>query len=226
MSNATAPEGTCQNGDKRSRTATRRRLLSAATDVFAVKGIDGASIGELCAAAGFTRGAFYSNFTTKLDVALAVFDHLVDQIIAQLDAQLDHWLDSGLATDVVVTRIIEGVTGHTSNANQQAVRVELFLAAFRSPEVREALVPLRERLFDAIERALTRVAESQHLEFVVPAQDVAQIMLTSYSGQLTDRMAVGDSTRGAHHIIPTMWLAFTRPADGDVNGGSAVPPRG
>lgn len=210
MSNVTRSEAAEGGGDKRSRTATRRRLLAAAVDVFAEKGIDGASIGELCAAAGFTRGAFYSNFGTKLDLALAVFGHLVDEIIDQLDTGLDHWLDSGQDTDLVVTRIIEGVTGHTS-LNQQAVRVELFLAAFRSAEVREALVPLRERLFDAIERALTRVAGSQHLEFVVPAQDVAQIMLASYGGQLTDRMAVGDSTRGAHNIIPTMWLAFTRP---------------
>ena len=212
MSNAIAPEGPDETGDKRSRTATRRRLLAAATEVFAVKGIDGASIGELCAAAGFTRGAFYSNFTSKLDVALAVFDHFVEQITCRLDAELDHWLVSGSTTDVVVTRIVEAVSGYTTNVNQQAVRVELFLAAFRSPEVREALVPLRERLFDAIERALTRVADSQHLEFVVPAQDVAQIMLTSYSGQLTDRMAVGDSTRTAHNVVPTMWLAFTRPA--------------
>ena len=107
--------------------------------------------------------------------------------------------------------VVEGVTGHTS-VNQQAVRVEIFLAAFRSPDVREALVPMRERLFDAVERALSRVADSQNLEFVAPAQDVARIMLASYSGQLTDRMAAGDAPSAAHDIIPTMWLAFTRPA--------------
>ena len=211
MSNETSPRAVEGNEDKRSRVATQRRLLAAATEVFAAKGIDAASIGELCAAAGFSRGAFYSNFATKLDLALAVFGQLVTELIDHLDTGLDHWLDSGLPTDVVVTRVIEGVTGHTS-VNQQAVRVEVLLAAFRSPQVRRTLVPLRERLADAVEAALTRVAASQHLEFTVAPADVARMLLTSYSGQLTDHMAMGDSGRGAQQIIPTMWLAFTRSA--------------
>ena len=44
------------------RAATRERLIDAAIDVFAEKGVLGASVEEICEDAGFTRGAFYSNF--------------------------------------------------------------------------------------------------------------------------------------------------------------------
>lgn len=199
-----------EDAEKRSRTATRRRLVASSAGVFAEKGIDGASVGELCAAAGFTRGAFYSNFATKLDLAVAVFEDLVDSLIDRLDSGLEQWLDSDADTQEVVTSIIEGVTDQTANMNVQAVRLELFLAAFRSSEVRDVVRPLRNKLYGAVETALGRVAESQHLEFTIPAADMTRLMLTSYSGQLTDRMAVGDITD--QKVIPTMWLAFTRPA--------------
>lgn len=211
MSNQTDfPAAPAPAVDKRSRSATRQKLVVSSTAVFAQKGIEGASIGELCAAAGFTRGAFYSNFETKTDLALAVLEHMVEQIVDQLDTGLDQWLDSDLDTQAVVTRIIEGVTDQGLTMNQQAVRVELFLAAFRSPDIREAVTPLRDRMYTAVEGALTRVAHHRHLKFMLPSRDMARIMLTSYSGQLTDRMAMGESTHRAQAVIPTMWLAFTR----------------
>ena len=39
--------------------------MAAARTVFAERGIPGASVEEICEAAGFTRGAFYSNFPDK-----------------------------------------------------------------------------------------------------------------------------------------------------------------
>lgn len=198
--------------DRRSRSATRLKLIERAPAVFAEHGIEGASVSDLCAAANFTRGAFYSNFETKTELAVAVFEHLARHLTETLDSQLDQWLDSGLDMETVVTRIIQGITDRVSDPNQQAVRVELFLAAFRSPEVRRAVVPIRDLVHGAIEQALTRVAESQHLEFVVPPQEVARLMVASYSGVLTDHMAVGGAEGGVRYIIPTMWLAFTRPA--------------
>ena len=41
---------------KRSRTQTRRRLIEAAPRVFVERGIGGASVAQICSAAGFTRG--------------------------------------------------------------------------------------------------------------------------------------------------------------------------
>jgi AcrR family transcriptional regulator len=44
---------------------TRARLLDAAGRVFRRRGFEGASVEQIAAEAGFTRGAFYSNFESK-----------------------------------------------------------------------------------------------------------------------------------------------------------------
>jgi AcrR family transcriptional regulator len=49
---------------------TRTRLLEAATDAFAAHGFDGASIDQITDLAGYTRGAFYSNFSDKAELLL------------------------------------------------------------------------------------------------------------------------------------------------------------
>jgi AcrR family transcriptional regulator len=47
------------------RAQTRERLLEAAERVFLRRGLQGSSVEEISAEAGFTRGAFYSNFESK-----------------------------------------------------------------------------------------------------------------------------------------------------------------
>jgi AcrR family transcriptional regulator len=50
---------------KEKKAQTRERLLQAAERVFLRRGLQGSSVEEISAEAGFTRGAFYSNFESK-----------------------------------------------------------------------------------------------------------------------------------------------------------------
>ncbi len=54
---------------------TRIRLIEAAERLFIRKGFDGASVEEISESAGYSRGAFYSNFEDKEQIFLAVIDH-------------------------------------------------------------------------------------------------------------------------------------------------------
>jgi len=49
---------------------TRADLLAAARRVFAEQGYEGASVGDIAAAAGYTKGAVYANFGSKEDLFL------------------------------------------------------------------------------------------------------------------------------------------------------------
>jgi len=51
-----------------SREQTRDRLLEAAQTIFTKKGFENASVEDISAAAGYTRGAFYSNFGGKTEL--------------------------------------------------------------------------------------------------------------------------------------------------------------
>jgi AcrR family transcriptional regulator len=60
-----------------SRDQTTQRLLDAAQKLIAKKGLSAASVEDIAAAAGYTRGAFYSNFGSKGDLFIELLrrDH-------------------------------------------------------------------------------------------------------------------------------------------------------
>ncbi|MBS0221789.1 MAG: TetR family transcriptional regulator [Proteobacteria bacterium] len=61
---------------------TKERLFEAAARVFEERGIGAASIETIAAAAGFTRGAFYSNFAGKDELIAAMLEDHVERSIA------------------------------------------------------------------------------------------------------------------------------------------------
>ena len=63
---------------------TREKLFEAAARVFEEQGIGGASIEAIAAAAGFTRGAFYSNFDSKDELIIAMLEDHVAQSITRM----------------------------------------------------------------------------------------------------------------------------------------------
>ena len=71
------------------RGATRRSLLAAAAQVFAEQGFHGASLDQVARAAGFTKGAVYSNFDSKDDLFLALLEERADQEVAALRRTID-----------------------------------------------------------------------------------------------------------------------------------------
>lgn len=68
-------------GSRRDR--TRQDLVAAATTVFAARGYDGASVDDVAAAAGYTKGAVYSHFSSKADLFLGIYQARVEE--ARLD---------------------------------------------------------------------------------------------------------------------------------------------
>ena len=78
-----------------SRELTTQRLLDAALKVIAKKGLEAASVENIAAAAGYTRGAFYSNFSSKDDL----FIELLRRDHERTTAQLASLRDSSLPVD-------------------------------------------------------------------------------------------------------------------------------
>ncbi|WP_027803416.1 TetR/AcrR family transcriptional regulator [Paraburkholderia dilworthii] len=62
---------------EQSKDQTRQRLLDAAQAIFMKKGFVAASVEDIAGAAGYTRGAFYSNFRSKNELFLELLrrDH-------------------------------------------------------------------------------------------------------------------------------------------------------
>jgi AcrR family transcriptional regulator len=64
---------------------TRARLLEAAALVYARQGFSGATLDEVAAEAGLTKGAVYSHFGSKENLLLALMEeHLARQVLEQV----------------------------------------------------------------------------------------------------------------------------------------------
>ena len=61
---------------------TRTALLDAAERLWAERGIHSASLDDIAATAGLTKGAIYSNFTGKTDLLLALLDRYTQATLA------------------------------------------------------------------------------------------------------------------------------------------------
>jgi AcrR family transcriptional regulator len=74
---------------KQKQAETRARLLDAAEQVFLRRGLQGSSVEEITAEAGFTRGAFYSNFKSKNELFVELLQDRVYRQYASMavDAQ-------------------------------------------------------------------------------------------------------------------------------------------
>src|SRR3712207_5548333 len=64
---------------RRPRAETREALLDAAARVFACQGFHGTSVEAISDAAGFSRGALYSNFKSKEELFLALYEERIQR---------------------------------------------------------------------------------------------------------------------------------------------------
>lgn len=93
--------GTAQPGRKRltraeQKAQTRQSLLEAAGDVFRRRGFSGSSVEEIAETAGFTRGAFYSNFDSKEQLFIEL---LHDRVYSQFRGMIENAHRAGTARD-------------------------------------------------------------------------------------------------------------------------------
>src|SRR5215469_1395854 len=84
---------------ERRRQQTREYLLAAAAEVFADRGFHGATLDEVAAVAGFTKGAVYSNFKSKDDLFLALLESRYESGMTSLRAYLDAAAEPHQAAD-------------------------------------------------------------------------------------------------------------------------------
>ena len=131
---------------------TREKLYEAAARVFEEHGIGGASIEAIAAAAGFTRGAFYSNFRSKDELIIAMLeDHVEQSIRRNLDLLAQH---SNLAEflDAVKTmdRSRQDPLGRSPLLHMEMI---LFVARAekRRPELAKRLRARRKLIADIVE---------------------------------------------------------------------------
>ena len=68
---------------------TRTRIMDAAVRLFSTRGFAAASVDDICAEAGISKGAFYHHFESKQALFLALLDSWLQTIDSSVEASKD-----------------------------------------------------------------------------------------------------------------------------------------
>ncbi|SCF80192.1 ScbR family autoregulator-binding transcription factor [Streptomyces sp. Ncost-T10-10d] len=148
---------------------TRRSILVAAAAVFDERGYSSATISEILARAGVTKGALYFHFTSKEDLALGVMDVQLDSdpLPAQL-TKLQELVDQGM---LLAHRLL----------HEPLVRASVGLAMDQAVEGLDRGTPFRAWI-DRLENLLTAAKNQGELLPHVDARETAEMLAGSFSG--------------------------------------------
>ncbi len=202
------------------REATRQRILDAAREIFAERGVIGGSVEDICERAGFTRGAFYSNFTDKDGVLQAMVERDQGRLLAHLDASfsaVNDELAAAESLESVLASIVGRIMGTIPVDRQlMLINTELEIHAIRRPDLARHLLEVnagfRERLGYFIATAMALHGR----ELLVSVPDITDTMIAvAERSSRRALLAGGDADQDAlsRAVLPGILLAFSRPVD-------------
>jgi AcrR family transcriptional regulator len=160
------------------RQQTRDRLLDAAGQVFARRGFHAATVDEVADAAGYTKGAVYSNFATKDALFLALLDQRVAAQLQQVEALYAIESSQELAA---------AMRGRTDQAFAAArdfglLMVEFSLYAMRNPTAQAELAKRYRQLRGRLAELITKRYARHQTPLPMPAEHLAALVLATDAG--------------------------------------------
>jgi AcrR family transcriptional regulator len=186
------------------RAQTRAKLMDAAFRVFADKGFGAVRIDDVCKAAGYTRGAFYSQFDSLDELFFTLYDERA-QIIAQQVAHAMLGESDASDTNAAIERVSATLL---LDRDWLLIKTDFLLHAARHPDVAERLAAHRSQLRDLVKQRLQAASD----QFTLPATigdvcDAARAVVAAYDGVAVQLLLDGD-TSGARTWLTQLLTAL------------------
>jgi AcrR family transcriptional regulator len=169
------------------REQTRARLIAAAHEVFVAHGYEHASLDDVAAAAGLTKGAIYSSFDGKAELFYALMQERLRERIELAANVVDkvHDIDQ-------ITSNVGGILRDLLIAQRewQLLYVEFWSVAARNPALQQAFAEHRREARQLIGSVIEGIARQRNVPLPAPSEDLAAIVLGLANGvameQITD----------------------------------------
>ena len=219
------PDGT--PGESSRRKKTREKLLQAAYEVFAETGVHAASVEMITERAGFTRGAFYSNFDSKEELFFALAEREMLERFAKMQQGIDSILPGIDASQSIEILTIEKVVADFLALQMDDRRWTLMQSEFRlnamrdteqAPRYLEFERDFRERLASRLDDALASVG----LKFSMDSSDATRMIIELCESAMQEAILSNDPSPSvatspyAMRTLPPVLRALTTPLNGTV----------
>jgi len=186
-----------------SRDQTTQRLLDAAQRLIAKKGLSAASVENITDAAGYTRGAFYSNFNSKDDLFIELLrrDHMETHV------QLGALQDDSLPLDHIQQRVRE-LYGQMYRTNESFMNwTEARMLAARDAKFRAKLNALLAEKRAEVAQFIDYFYRRVGIAAPVPATTMAMGFMSLFEGvQLSMLSTPNDMTPEKAESVLTVFI--------------------
>jgi AcrR family transcriptional regulator len=202
----------------RRRAETRARLLDAAFGVFAARGFGRVSIEEVCEAAGYTRGAFYSNFDTLEELFFALYTERNALIAEHVATAL------GRPTTNLPELVAQVVGALTVDRDWILVSTDFRLYAARTPDVAAALVAHRDKVRDALATSLAPAIDRSSLPASLrSSKGLAQAVIAIHDGAATELLLDSDPDRFRSRLTDLLTALLDHPPSKSSTANTTQP---
>jgi AcrR family transcriptional regulator len=192
------------------RQKTRARLLDAAFEIFAEKGVHASSVEMITEAAGFTRGAFYSNFSTKEELFFALMERENALRIEQLQVGVSEYLGPfaeqgvGITDELVGTVIAKVLELQSDDRRWCLVQNEFLLLAMRDEEVARSYLDFQNSFFVELTTIVVDALDSVSRRFVIDPLEAVRIIAELCSSAEQNAILAGDQRPLSERVSETM----------------------
>jgi len=170
---------------------TRTELIDAAESLFTENGFHATSLDAVADAAGYTKGAVYSNFSSKEDLFFAVYERRVDRHLEHVGELFDQPPDAGEAILRVVAAV--GDLRRRRADGGMAVILEFWTHVLRHPEHRARFAAAHNKAVEPFASALERFAAQQGITLAIPADQLATALFAMENGIGLERLTDPDA---------------------------------
>ncbi|AKP88733.1 TetR family transcriptional regulator [Achromobacter xylosoxidans] len=163
---------------EQSRDQTRQRLLDAAQSIFLTKGFVAASVEDIAELAGYTRGAFYSNFASKSELFLQLLKRDHENVMGDMRAIFE----AGETRQQMEDSVLHYYSNHFRDNECFLLWMEAKLQAARDPEFRVGFIACMGELRDATTEYIRQFSERVGTPLPLPARELAIGLLALSDG--------------------------------------------
>jgi AcrR family transcriptional regulator len=172
------------------RTRTRSELVAAADRRFTADGYHATSLDAVADEAGFTKGAVYSNFSSKEDLFFAVYERRVERSVEEMRTLIESAPTAIEGLERIGTATAE--RREAGNDGWLAVFFEFWAHVLRHPEHRARFAEQHDRVARELAGALDRSALERGVELPVPSMQLALSLLALSTGMGLERLTQPD----------------------------------
>src|SRR5690554_5400899 len=199
--------------DSARRQKTRQRLMDAAFEVFAEQGVHAAAIETIAERAGFSRGAFYSNFESKLELffALAERENATRlERLHELVAGLPSGFEFPKGVDEIAALVENFLSVDAGGATWCLILGEFRMLALRDPDTARQFLEFERRIDAELGAMLAATIGQLGMEFTITPAEFARLAAVVYEAAVQESILSGEPNRLARKTLPKLVQAFTK----------------